>query len=88
LGGKCILLVILVVHLNLPTVPTKRDLLCGGQSIIWNIDDGLGTRSRGHVGVVGAASIGIELVLSKNSLPVAQIRIRCKNVPQVGMSND
>jgi hypothetical protein len=40
------------------------------------------------VGVVGAPSSGIELVLSKNSLPVAQIRvIICKNVPQVSMTN-
>jgi hypothetical protein len=35
------------------------------------------------VGVVGAPSSGIELVLSKNYLPVAQIRVRCKNGPQV-----
>jgi hypothetical protein len=41
------------------------------------------------VGVVGAPSSGIELVvvLSKNSLPVAQIRVICKNVPQVSMTN-
>jgi hypothetical protein len=30
-----------VVHFNPPTVPTKRDLLCGAQSIIWNIDGGI-----------------------------------------------
>jgi hypothetical protein len=35
------------------------------------------------VGVVGAPSSGIELVLSKNYLPVAQIRVICKNGPQV-----
>jgi hypothetical protein len=39
------------------------------------------------VGVFGALSGGIELVLSKNSLPVAQIRVICKNVPQVSMTN-
>jgi DUF917 family protein len=39
------------------------------------------------VGVVGAPSCGIELVLSKNTLPVAQIRVICKNVPQVSMTN-
>jgi hypothetical protein len=37
------------------------------------------------VGVVGAPSSGIELVLSKNSLPVAQIRVICKNGPQVSI---
>jgi hypothetical protein len=31
--------------------------------------------------VVGAPSSGIELVLSKNTLPVTQIRVICKNVP-------
>jgi hypothetical protein len=35
------------------------------------------------VGMVGAPSSGIELVLSKNYLPVAQIRVICKNGPQV-----
>jgi hypothetical protein len=39
------------------------------------------------VGVVGAPSSGIELVLSKNTLPLAQIRVICKNVPQVSMTN-
>jgi hypothetical protein len=39
------------------------------------------------VGVVGAPSSGIELVLKQISLPVAQIRIICKNVPQVSMTN-
>jgi hypothetical protein len=38
-------------------------------------------------GVVGAPSNGIELVWSKNSLPVAQIRVICKNVPQISMTN-
>jgi hypothetical protein len=37
------------------------------------------------VGVVGAPSSGIELVLSKNSIPVAQIRVRCKQ--KVSMTN-
>jgi hypothetical protein len=39
------------------------------------------------VGVVGAPSSGIELVLSKDYLPVAQIRVICQNVPQVSMTN-
>jgi hypothetical protein len=39
------------------------------------------------VGVVGAPSSGIELVLSKNSLPVAQIGVICKNGPQVSMDD-
>jgi hypothetical protein len=39
------------------------------------------------VGVVGAPSGGIELVLKQISLPVAQIRVICKNVPQVSMTN-
>jgi hypothetical protein len=41
------------------------------------------------VGVVGAPYSGIELVLSKNTLPVAQIKVIliCKNVPQVSMTN-
>jgi hypothetical protein len=39
------------------------------------------------VGVVGVPSSGIEMVLSKNYLPVAQIRFKCKNVPQVSMTN-
>jgi hypothetical protein len=39
------------------------------------------------VGVIGAPSTGIELVLGKNYRPVAQIRVRCKNVPQVNMTN-
>jgi hypothetical protein len=47
-----------------PTVPTKRDLHCGAQSIIWNTDGGREARSHGRVGMVGAPSSGIELVLS------------------------
>jgi hypothetical protein len=39
------------------------------------------------VGMIGAQFSSIELVLSKNYLPVAQIRVRCKNVPQVSMTN-
>jgi hypothetical protein len=41
------------------------------------------------VGVVGAPSSGIELVLSKNYLPVAQIRtgVICKNGPQVSIDD-
>jgi hypothetical protein len=39
------------------------------------------------VGVVGVPSGGIELVLKQISLPVAQIRVMCKNVPQVSMTN-
>jgi hypothetical protein len=38
-------------------------------------------------GVVGAPSSGTELVLSKNYLPVAQIRVICKNGPQVSMDD-
>jgi hypothetical protein len=34
------------------------------------------------VGMVEAPSSGIELVLKQISLPVAQIRVICKNVPQ------
>jgi hypothetical protein len=37
--------------------------------------------------MVGAPSSSIALVLSKNYLPVAQIRVICKNVPQVSMTN-
>jgi hypothetical protein len=43
--------------------------------------------SRGHMGVVRVPSSGIEMVLSKNYLPVAQIRIRCKNGPQVSIDD-
>jgi hypothetical protein len=39
------------------------------------------------VGVFGAPSSGIELVLSKNTLPVAQIRVICKNGPQVSIDD-
>jgi hypothetical protein len=39
------------------------------------------------VGVVGAPSSGIELVLSKNYLLVAQIRVICKNGPQVSIDD-
>jgi hypothetical protein len=39
------------------------------------------------VGVVRAPYSGIELVLSKKFLPVAQIRVICKNVPQVNITN-
>jgi hypothetical protein len=35
------------------------------------------------VGVIGAPSSAIELVLKQISLPVAQIRVICKNGPQV-----
>jgi hypothetical protein len=38
------------------------------------------------VGVFGELSSGIELVLSKNYLPVT-LRVICKNVPQVSMTN-
>jgi hypothetical protein len=37
------------------------------------------------VGMFGAPSSGIEVVLSKNYLPVALIRLICKNVPQVSI---
>jgi hypothetical protein len=39
------------------------------------------------VGVVGAPSRGIELVLKQISLLVAQIRVICKNGPQVSIDN-
>jgi hypothetical protein len=39
------------------------------------------------VGVVGAPSSGIELVLSQNYLPVAPIRVICKNGPQVSIDD-
>jgi hypothetical protein len=39
------------------------------------------------VGVVGAPSSGIELVLKQISLPVAQIRAICKNGPQVSIDD-
>jgi hypothetical protein len=42
---------------------------------------------RDPAGVVGAPSSGIELVLSINSLPVAQIRVICKNGPQVSIDD-
>jgi hypothetical protein len=47
----------------------------------------VGRDSAVTVGVVGAPSSGIELVLKQISLPVAQIRVICKNVPQVSMTN-
>jgi hypothetical protein len=37
--------------------------------------------------VVGAPSGGIELVLKQISLPVAQIRVKCKNGPQVSIDD-
>jgi hypothetical protein len=39
------------------------------------------------VGVVGAPSSGIELVLKQISLPVAQIRVIYKNGPQVSIDD-
>jgi hypothetical protein len=39
------------------------------------------------VGVVGAPSSGIELVLKQISLPLAQIRVICKNGPQVSIDD-
>jgi hypothetical protein len=39
------------------------------------------------VGMVGAPSSGIELVLKQISLPVAQIRLICKNGPQVSIDD-
>jgi hypothetical protein len=39
------------------------------------------------VGVIGVPSSCIELVLKQISRPVAQIRVICKNVPQVSMTN-
>jgi hypothetical protein len=39
------------------------------------------------VGMVGELSSSIELVLSKNYLPVAQIRVICKNGPQVSIDD-
>jgi hypothetical protein len=44
-------------------------------------------RSHGHVGVVGVPSSDIELALSINYLPVAQIRVICKNGPQVNIND-
>jgi hypothetical protein len=37
--------------------------------------------------MVGAPSSGIELVLKQISLPVAQIRVICKNGPQVSIND-
>jgi hypothetical protein len=39
------------------------------------------------VGVVGAPSSGIELVLKQISLPVTQIGVICKNGPQVSIDD-
>jgi hypothetical protein len=44
-------------------------------------------RPRVTVNVIGATSSGIDLVLKQISLTVAQIRVICKNVPQVSMTN-
>jgi hypothetical protein len=38
-------------------------------------------------GAIGAPSGGIELVLKQISLPVAQIRVICKNGPQVSIDD-